>query len=121
MREHGDGAITIINSIGGLRGRATIGAYNVSKPADFQLLHKCAVENGQHKNRVNAIAAGLVQSDFARALWDKPETLKRVETRILSRLIGQPDDSAGAAVHLASPAPSWTIGQIVVADGRTTI
>ena len=121
MRERGDGAITVISSIGGLRGTTTIGAYNVSKAADFQLVRNYAVENGQHGIRVNAIAPGLVQTDFARALWDNPEALKRVEGQIPMRRIGQPDDIAGAAVYLASPAARWTTGQMIVVDGGSTI
>ena len=121
MRERGDGAITVISSIGGLRGTTTIGAYNVSKAADFQLVRNYAVENGQHGIRVNAIAPGLVQTDFARALWDNPEALKRVEAQIPMRRIGQPDDIAGAAVYLASPAARWTTGQMIVVDGGSTI
>ena len=121
MRERGDGSITVISSIGGLRGTTTIGAYNVSKAADFQLVRNYAVENGQHGIRVNAIAPGLVQTDFARALWDNPEALKRVEEQIPMRRIGQPDDIAGAAVYLASPASRWTTGQMVVVDGGSTI
>lgn len=121
MRERGDGSITVISSIGGLRGTTTIGAYNVSKAADFQLVRNYAVENGQHGIRVNAIAPGLVQTDFARALWDNPEALKRVEEQIPMRRIGQPDDIAGAAVYLASPASRWTTGQMIVVDGGSTI
>lgn len=121
MRERGDGSITVISSIGGLRGTTTIGAYNVSKAADFQLVRNYAVENGQNGIRVNAIAPGLVQTDFARALWDNPEALKRVEEQIPMRRIGQPDDIAGAAVYLASPASRWTTGQMIIVDGGSTI
>lgn len=70
MRASGGGAIIVVSSIGGLRGSPTIGAYNVSKAADFQLVRNYAVENGKHNIRVNAIAPGVVKTDFARALWE---------------------------------------------------
>ena len=97
MRKKEDGAIIVISSIGGLRGSTTIGAYNVSKAADFQLVRNYAVENGQHGVRVNAIAPGLVKTDFAKALWENPEARKRVEGQLPMRRIGEPRDIAGAA------------------------
>lgn len=121
MREKGDGAIVVISSIGGLRGSATIGAYNVSKAADFQLVRNYAVENGRHGVRINAIAPGLVKTDFARALWENPEALQATEAALPMRRIGEPRDIAGAAVYLSSPAAKWTTGQMVVVDGGATI
>jgi len=121
MRSKGDGAIVVISSIGGLRGSATIGAYNVSKAADFQLVRNYAVENGQHGVRINAIAPGLVKTDFARALWENPAALERTEAALPMRRIGEPRDIAGAAVYLSSPAAKWTTGQMVVVDGGATI
>lgn len=121
MREKGDGAIIVVSSIGGLRGSPTIGAYNVSKAADFQLVRNYAVENGQHGIRVNAIAPGLVKTDFARALWENPKALEATEARLPMRRIGEPRDIAGAAVFLACPAAGWTTGQMIVVDGGATI
>ena len=69
MLERKDGAILIISSVGGLRGNALIGAYNVSKAADMQLVRNLAVEYGASNVRVNCIAPGLIQTDFARYLW----------------------------------------------------
>ena len=73
MKERKDGAIIIVSSVGGLRGNAVIGAYNISKAADFQLARNLAHELGPYNIRVNCIAPGLVKTDFARALWDTPE------------------------------------------------
>ena len=121
MRAKGDGAIIVVSSIGGLRGSPTIGAYNVSKAADFQLVRNYAVENGEHGVRVNAIAPGLVKTDFARALWENPKALAATEARLPMRRIGEPRDIAGAAVYLSSPAAKWTTGQMIVVDGGATI
>jgi len=121
MIERKDGAIIIISSIGGLRGSPVIGAYNVSKAADFQLARNLAVEYGPHNVRVNCIAPGLIQTDFAKALWDDPEMLKRSTATAALRRIGQPDEIAGTAVYLASPAGSFVTGQAIVVDGGVTI
>jgi NAD(P)-dependent dehydrogenase (short-subunit alcohol dehydrogenase family) len=121
MIQRRDGSIIIISSIGGLQGSDVIGAYNVSKAADFQLARNLAVELGRHNVRVNCIAPGLVQTDFARALWQNPPILKAVTAGTPLGRIGQPDEIAGAAVFLASAAGSFMTGQQIVIDGGATI
>ncbi|MDH5855980.1 SDR family oxidoreductase [Lampropedia aestuarii] len=115
------GAIIIVSSIGGLHGSSIIGAYNVSKAADFQLARNMAVELGPHNVRVNCIAPGLIQTDFARALWENPDTLAQATSTTPLGRIGQPDEIAGAAVFLASDAGSFMTGQAMVIDGGVTI
>jgi NAD(P)-dependent dehydrogenase (short-subunit alcohol dehydrogenase family) len=120
MIERKNGAIIIVSSIGGLRGSPVIGAYNVSKAADFQLARNLAVEYGPHNVRVNCIAPGLIKTDFARALWEDAETLKRRTENTPLRRIGEPDEIAGAAVFLASRAGAFMTGQSLVIDGGVT-
>jgi NAD(P)-dependent dehydrogenase (short-subunit alcohol dehydrogenase family) len=116
-----DGAIIIISSIGGLRGSPVIGTYCISKAADMQLARNLAVELGPHNVRVNCIAPGLIRTDFARALWENPDMLKRRNEQTPLRRIGEPDEIAGTAVLLASQAGSFITGQTVVVDGGITI
>jgi NAD(P)-dependent dehydrogenase (short-subunit alcohol dehydrogenase family) len=119
MIERRDGAIIIISSIGGIRGTKVIGAYNVSKAADFMLAKNLAQELGEHNIRVNCIAPGLVKTDFARALWDTPDAEEKSITYNPLRRLGVPDDIAGGAVFLASRAGSWVNGHGLVIDGGT--
>ncbi|PWG01846.1 SDR family NAD(P)-dependent oxidoreductase [Sphingosinicella humi] len=121
MLERKDGSIIIISSIGGLTSSTTIGAYNISKAADFQLARNLAAEFGPAGVRVNCIAPGLVRTDFARALWENPDTLKAVTRLTPMRRIGEPHEIAGAAVFLASPASTFMTGQTIVVDGGSTI
>ena len=121
MTRRKDGSIIVVSSIGGLRGNALIGAYNISKAADFQLVRNLAVEYGPSNVRVNAIAPGLVKTDFARYLWENPEILKAATDPAPLRRIGQPDEIAGAAVYLASKAGSYMTGQTMVVDGGITV
>ena len=116
-----DGAIVIISSIGGLKGSPVIGAYNISKAADFQLARNYAIELGPHNIRVNCVAPGLIKTDFARALWENPENAKRVEQGTPMRRIGDPVDIAGAAIFLASDAGKYMAGQMIVVDGGSVI
>jgi NAD(P)-dependent dehydrogenase (short-subunit alcohol dehydrogenase family) len=120
IAQRGGGSVIIISSIGGLRGSAQLGAYGLSKAADMQLARNIAVEWGPKNIRANAIAPGLVRTDFARALWENPTLYrKRTKDTPLQR-IGEPDEIAGAAVFLASAAGSFTTGQTLVIDGGTT-
>ena len=121
MLERNDGSIVIISSIGGLKGSPVIGAYNISKAADLQLARNLAVEWGKHNVRVNCIAPGLIRTDFARALWENPQTLKAVTAKTPLGRIGETDEIAGAAVYLASRAGSFMTGQTIVIDGGATI
>jgi len=121
MIERKDGAITIISSIGGLRGSTVIGAYCISKAADMQLARNLAHEYGPHNVRVNCVAPGLVKTDFAKALWDTPEGERRASSGTPLRRLGEPDDLAGAVIYLSSRAGAWTTGQTIVVDGGTTI
>jgi len=121
MRARKDGSVIIVSSIGGLRASPVIGAYNISKAADFQLVRNYAAEYGPDNIRVNAIAPGLIRTDFARALWENPETLKRATATTPLKRIGEPHELAGIAVYLASPAGSFTTGQMLVVDGGQTV
>ena len=121
MVERKDGSIIIVSSIGGLRGTPVIGAYGISKAADFQLARNLAVEYGPDNIRINCIAPGLIKTDFAKALWDNPETLQRSTATTPLRRIGEPDEIAGTAVYLASKAGNFITGQSIVVDGGATI
>ena len=121
MRRRKDGAIVFVSSIGGLFGSDVIGAYCISKAAELQLVRNLAVELGPDNIRVNAIAPGLVRTDFARALWENEEgAAARIARTPLGRL-GEPEDIAGIAVYLASDAARWTTGQTFAVDGGTSI
>jgi len=120
MAKRGGGAAIIISSIGGLRGSVNLGIYALSKAADMQLARNMAVEWGPSNIRVNCIAPGLIKTDFARALWENPETLKKRNKESPLQRIGVPDEIAGAAIFLAGKAGSFTTGQTIVIDGGVT-
>lgn len=115
------GSFQVVGSIGGLIANTVIGAYGISKAADHHLVRNLAAEWGPKNVRVNAIAPGLIKTEFARALWEDP---KRAEERVSNtplRRLGEPRDIGGIAVFLASPASAFITGQCIVADGGVTI
>lgn len=121
IAEAGGGSFIIVSSIGGLRGSATLGAYGISKTADVGVARALAVEWGPRNITVNCILPGLVKTDFARALWeDEKMSADRIARTPIGRL-GEPDDIGGIAAFLAGPAATFITGQVIVADGGTTI
>jgi NAD(P)-dependent dehydrogenase (short-subunit alcohol dehydrogenase family) len=121
MAERKDGAVVVISSIAGLKGNKMLGAYGISKAAEFELVRNLAVEWGSANVRINAIAPSIVRTDFARALWENPETYKDAVARYPLGRIGEPDDIAGVAIFLASRASAFVTGQVIVVDGGVTI
>jgi NAD(P)-dependent dehydrogenase (short-subunit alcohol dehydrogenase family) len=113
MSAHG-GSVVNVSSIGGLSVESGIGWYNVTKAALAHLTRQLAYELGPGV-RVNALAPGLVRTDFARALWEPAGDA--VARRLPLKRLGEPDDVATAALFLASEAASWITGHVLVVDG----
>lgn len=121
MAERGGGSVILMSSIAGARGNKALGLYALSKAALAQLARNLAVEWGPKDVRVNAISPGLIQTDFARPLLDRPDVLdRRIELTPLRR-VGAPAEVAGVALMLASAAGGFITGQNVVIDGGTMI
>jgi NAD(P)-dependent dehydrogenase (short-subunit alcohol dehydrogenase family) len=121
MATRGGGSIMIVSSVGGLRAGGVLGAYGISKAADMQIARALAVEYGGDNIRVNAIAPGLVRTDFARALWEDEERVARQNAKTPLGRLGEADEIAGVAVMLASAAGGYVSGETIVVDGGLTI
>lgn len=121
MKARGEGSFVIISSIGAFVGTMMIGAYNISKAADLQLARNLAVEYGPFGVRANCICPGIVKTHMAEALWKDPKIEAAISKSLPMRRFGEPDDIAGAAVFLASPASRWMTGQQIVVDGGALI
>ena len=107
-----------IASIGGMSVEPGIGFYNVSKAAVIHMTKQLANDLGP-KVRVNAIAPGLVRTDFAKALWENHEAT--VASYLPMKRIGEPDDIAGAALFLGSDLSRWITGETMVVDGGAMV
>jgi dehydrogenase/reductase SDR family protein 4 len=118
MVEQGDGgSIVNVSSTGGVRASDVLGGYSISKAALIMMTQVCAKNWGKDGIRVNAIAPGLIKTDFSKALWENPDILKSATSGVALTRIGEPDEMAGAAVYFASEASSFVTGQTMVLDG----
>ena len=121
LKKNKTSSIIIMSSISALVGTKDIGAYGISKAAEISLVKNLAVELGPHGIRVNAIAPGLIKTEFSRALWSDKDKLKKQNENTPLQRIGYPEDISGIVHFLASDASSFITGQLIVADGGETI
>jgi NAD(P)-dependent dehydrogenase (short-subunit alcohol dehydrogenase family) len=121
MAARGGGSVVLMASIAGVRGNKSLGLYGLSKAALAQLARNLAVEWGPANVRFNAISPGVIQTDFARPLTDSPELIEKRLALTPLRRVGTPDEIAGVALLLATPAGGFMTGQNIIVDGGTTM
>ena len=113
MGEHG-GAVVNIASVAGIRATGVIAAYGASKAALIRLTEELAWTMGT-KNRVNAVAPGVVKTKFAEALVAGGEDAASAGYPM--KRLGNPEDVAQLVAFLASDSSSWITGETVRVDG----
>ena len=120
------GAIVNISSINGQNPAALVAAYNAAKEGVISLTRTLALELAAYGVRVNAVCPGPVYTAFNRSnMAQRSKTLGLSEEEMIERIRsaiplgrwGEPEDIAGTAVFLASPASDFLTGQLIVVDG----
>jgi NAD(P)-dependent dehydrogenase (short-subunit alcohol dehydrogenase family) len=120
MIERKRGAIINIASIAGLEPQPGGLLYSFTKAGLIMMTRSWAREFGPHGVRVNAIAPGLVQTDFSEFFWKDDRYRAQLEATQPIPRIGQPEEIGGAALYLASDEASFVTGQVFVVDGGAT-
>jgi NAD(P)-dependent dehydrogenase (short-subunit alcohol dehydrogenase family) len=95
-------------------------SYCMSKAALILMMKCMAVELGQYKINVNAIAPGWVETEMTVPYLNDP-LMKEVRKRIPLGDMAKPEQIAGGALFLASPLSSIMTGHVMVMDGGQTI
>lgn len=115
------GSIINVSSVLGIQSAAMMGVYGMTKAAVLSMTRTLGQELGGAGIRVNALAPGLIQTQFAAALTGNDDIRNQAVGRTPLGRLGDPDDVAGAAVFLASPAARFITGQVLVVDGGLTL
>jgi len=117
MAEQKTGVIINISSQVGLNPGVNVGAYSVSKAGIIMLTRQLALELSRYNIRVNAIAPGVIMTDFNKNLWADPEVSGRIAQAIPLGRMASPEDVAEPALFLASDASAYITGAIINVDG----
>jgi NAD(P)-dependent dehydrogenase (short-subunit alcohol dehydrogenase family) len=120
MIERQRGSIINIVSIAGLQPQPGGLLYSFTKAGLIMLTRSWAREFGRHGIRVNAIAPGLIQTDFSAYFWQDDQRRQAFENSMPIGRIGQPEEIGGIALYLASDDASFVTGQVFVIDGGAT-
>jgi len=121
MEAKGTGSMMFTSSIGAFKASETLGTYGMAKLALIGLVRNLAAEFGPKGIRFNAICPGLIKTDFARELWDKPGVEEKYSRTVPLRRLGEPDDFAGIAVFLGSDASKYMTGQALTVCGGSSM
>ena len=117
MLERGQGKIINIASLLSFQGGIRVPAYAASKGGVAQLTKALANEWAGRNVQVNAIAPGYFRTENTLALQTDEIRNRQILERIPAARWGDPEDLAGAAVFLASPASNYVNGEVLVVDG----
>ena len=120
MMERRSGAIINIASIAGLRPQPGGLLYSFTKAGLLMLTRSWAQEFGPYNIRVNAIAPGLIQTEFSEFFWKNDKARLQFEKSTPLGRIGQSEEIAGMALYLASDEAAFVTGQVMVVDGGFT-
>lgn len=98
-------------------GGALVPGYSASKGGVAQLTKSLALAYAADGIRVNAIAPGWIATPLTQPLRDDPARNAAIVSRTPLGRWGAPEDLAGAAIFLCSPAASFVTGSILAVDG----
>ena len=121
MEKQGGGKIINLASVAGLRPSPGMGVYSVSKAGVIMLTQVLATELGHTNIQVNAIAPGVIKTRFSRVLWQTPQIADPILGALPLGRFGEPEDVAGLALYLASPASDYVTGGVFLVDGGMNV
>jgi NAD(P)-dependent dehydrogenase (short-subunit alcohol dehydrogenase family) len=120
IERHGGSIINIV-SIAGLRPQPGGLLYSFTKAGLIMMTRNWAKDFGPHGVRVNAIAPGLIKTDFSEFFWKDEAVQQRIGSSQPIRRVGDPDEIGFAALYLASDESAFMTGEVLVIDGGATL
>lgn len=117
LMEGRDARIIAITSAGSTRVIRDYAAVGASKAALEALVRYLAVEMAPRGIVVNAVSAGITDTNSLRFIPGWEAMLRNAAACTPAGRAGTPEDIAGVVALLSRPEARWIVGQVVVADG----
>jgi NAD(P)-dependent dehydrogenase (short-subunit alcohol dehydrogenase family) len=115
-RQNGGNIINLSSQVG-LNPGTGAGAYSISKAGIIMLTRQLALELAEKNIRVNALAPGIVRTDFNIGLWRNAAGAKQMGRMVPLGRLAEPEDIAQAVLFLASDESSYITGAVIPVDG----
>ncbi len=117
MREKKRGKIVSISSLAGTKASPGMGIYGVAKAGLEMLTKVLAFELAPFNIQVNAVAPGVVRTDFSKPFWSTPAICEQIVKAIPAGRIAETADLIPIVLLLASGYADYITGQTVMVDG----
>ena len=117
MKEQGGGKIINTLSLTSFIGLQNAPGYGISRGGLLSMTRTLAMEWAKYHIHVNAVAPGYFKTNQTAPLFADEKRVEWMLSRIPLARAGVPDDLAGVAIFLASPASDYMTGQAIVVDG----
>ena len=117
MAAGGGGKIINIGSLTTGYALNQVSVYTATKGAIGQLTKSQAVEFGKHNIQANCLCPGFVVTPLTEPIWSDQTMRDWGEPRIPAGRLATPQDMAGTAAFLDSPASDYVTGQVIYVDG----
>ena len=116
MKTNG-GVIVNLSSIAGQRAAPGMGIYGIAKAGLNMLTKVLAKELASYRIRVNAVAPGMVETDFSKPFWGNDDILKELLKGIPLGRIARIQDVVRAVAFLSSDQSDYLTGEIISVSG----
>lgn len=120
MKQQGGGKIVSVTSTAGRRAAPGMGIYGVAKAGIEMLTRVLASELAGYKIQVNAVAPGMVKTDFSKPFWSNPDVEAQIVKSIPSGRLAETIDVVHPVLFFASQGADHITGQTLVVDGGAT-
>lgn len=121
MKEQKRGKIINISSIAARKSSPAMGIYGIAKAGIEMMTKVLAHELAPHNIQVNAVAPGMVRTDFSKPFWSNDDFYQNIVKSIPLGRIAEPVDIANPVLFLCSSGSDFITGQTLVVDGGATV
>ena len=121
MRENNKGKIVSISSVAGRKASPAMGIYGIAKAGIEMLTKVLAQELAPHNIQVNAVAPGMVRTDFSKPFWSNEDLYQHIIKSIPLGRIAETADVAHPVLFLCSEGSDFITGQTLLVDGGASV